>query len=291
MPAALVPPDAAATQVEADGGSWRVLTPRVPPPARTPALLLHGGGFDHAGISWFRMIGALGAERPVIAPDLPGFGGTRSVPVKARADLVADQVAALLDALAIDQVIVCGVSMGGEIALQFGLRHRDRTTALVAIAPGGLRGKFGATPVNLVTWLATRVPDRGLDLISRASAPWARTSIESIIRHPLPEAALDEFVAEAHRTGSGVAYGKYNRFNVRPTRMRNNLLPYLSALDAPTLFFHGEQDTVVPIQGSVNAALLMPNAHLIRIADCGHWAHLEKHDEFIAAWRQFISPY
>lgn len=289
MAPALIPPGVATTTVEAAGGCWRVLLPANHSPTRTPALLLHGGGYDHAGISWYRMVEALGTERAVIAPDLPGFGDTRTVPVKAQADLVADQVAALLDALAVGRVIVGGVSMGGEIALQFGLRHPDRTAAIVAVAPGGLRGRFGGPALNVATWLVLRVPDPGLALIARASAPWARKSIESIVRNPLPGPVMDEFAAEARRGGSGVAYGQYNRLSIGPTRMLNNLLPYLAGLDIPTLFFHGEQDPIVPIQGSTNAASLMPDAALVRVADCGHWAHLEKHDEFMIAWRDFVT--
>ncbi|MDO5500016.1 MAG: alpha/beta fold hydrolase [Propionibacteriaceae bacterium] len=287
----LVPPGARDLTVGALGGRWRVLAQAGLAPARTPALLIHGGGFDNASISWFHLIEALGAERPVLAPDLPGCGGTQGVALAGRADLVADQLAGLLDAMGIARVIVCGVSMGGEIALQFGLRHPERTEAVVAIAPGGLLGRFGGPVRNFGMWLLTRPPERGMDLISRASAPWIRRSIDRIVRNPLPAPVVEEFVAEAHRPGTGVAYGTYNRRSFGPFAMTNNLLPYLSGLDAPTLFFHGEDDPMVSIHGSEAAVALMPDARLVRVPHCGHWAQLEKPDEFLAAWRRFVGEH
>lgn len=283
----LVPLGARAERVAAVGGHWRVLTQSAPAPERTPVLLVHGGGFDNAAISWFRLIEALGAERPVVAPDLPGCGGTQGVAVAGRADLVADQLADLLEALGIPRVIVCGVSMGGEIALQVGLRHPGRTAAIVAIAPGGLIERFGSPATNALLWLTTRIGDRGMNAISRATAPLARRTMNAIVRNPLPQPVIQEFVAEAHRPGTGVAYGKYNRRNISPTRMTNNLLPYVTRIGAPTLFFHGEDDPTVSIHGSEAAVALMPNARLVRVPDCGHWAQLEKHDEFLSAWQEF----
>lgn len=288
----LVPPGARAEFVTAAGGQWRTLRPAGPTPDATPALLIHGGGFDHAGISWFHHLVPLGRERPVVAPDLPGFGGTTTVPLRARADLVADQLVALLNAVGLtDRLIVVGVSMGGDIALRFALRHPERTAAVVAIAPGGLIGRFHDPVTNWLAWLATRLPDRGMDLLARATRPWAKRSLMGAVADPttLPPELVTEFLAEARRPGAGVAYGAYNRASIAPTRMTNNLLPYLAGVSAPALFFHGVEDRLVPLSGSEAAAALMPNAHLVRVPGCGHWAQLERPAEFLSAWREFTA--
>ena len=252
-------------------------------------LLIHGGGFDTAAISWFELIADLGTQRPVWAPDLPGFGGSRAVPVLGSAADIADQLAALLTQLpSTDKVIVCGVSMGGEVALQFGLRHPDRTEAIVAIAPGGLIGRFGGPVMHWLTWLMTRLPDVGMNLVARGSAYRAERTLCKVVRRPLPQVVIDEWVAEAQRPGAGVAYGAYNRNNFLPRRMTNNLLPYLTRLTPPTLFFHGQDDPIVPIQGSVTAASLVPDGRIVQVPHCGHWAHLECPDAFLTTWREFI---
>ena len=59
---------------------------------RLPVLLIHGGGYDNAAISWSKVFGPLAADRLVIAPDLPGFGYTEGIPITGRVDDLADLV-------------------------------------------------------------------------------------------------------------------------------------------------------------------------------------------------------
>ena len=54
-----------------------------------------------------------------------------------------------------------------------------------------------------------------------------------------------EFAREARRPGSGVGYGRYNQATLGPRGMRNNLLPDVFRIAAPTLFLHGEDDPLV----------------------------------------------
>src|SRR5699024_10149023 len=118
----LVPPGAEVQRAVASGGSYRVLRGG-DRSSRAPVLLVHGGGADNAAISWCRLLGPLGHDREVLAPDLPGFGYTDGIDPQPTGRAMADRLRELLDALGIDEVVVCGVSMGGEVALQFALRH------------------------------------------------------------------------------------------------------------------------------------------------------------------------
>src|SRR5439155_25959580 len=70
----------------------------------------------------------LSADSRVISFDLPGHGPRRgSLEFAAAADEVRD----LLDALGVERAVLCGYSMGGPVALEFGLRHPDRCAGLV----------------------------------------------------------------------------------------------------------------------------------------------------------------
>lgn len=75
----LVPPDAEERYVSIDQGRVRVLVGGQPGTPALPLVLVHGGGTDNAGISWFRSFTELGADRALIALDLPGFGGTHGI--------------------------------------------------------------------------------------------------------------------------------------------------------------------------------------------------------------------
>ena len=65
--------------------------------------------------------------------------------------------------------------------------------------------------------------------------------------------------------------------------MLNDLTDKVSAIAVPTLFFHGEDDPLVPPSGSIEAARRMRDATLVLVPDCGHWAQLERPDAFLAA--------
>lgn len=97
-----------------------------------PILALHGGLADHrASLAY---AGPLAAGYRLITPDLRGAGRSRDEgPL--RWDQLADDLAVLLDHLALSRAVVAGVSGGSGVALRFCLRHPDRTAGLVLIAP------------------------------------------------------------------------------------------------------------------------------------------------------------
>lgn len=97
-----------------------------------PVVFLHGGLADHRA-ALFR-VGALAGTHRLVLPDLRGSG--RSGYAGALSwDLLADDVAALLDELGVERAVVGGTSMGSGVALRFALRHPKRSRALIAMAP------------------------------------------------------------------------------------------------------------------------------------------------------------
>ncbi len=104
-------------------------------------VLLHGGGQN--AHTWDTV--ALALDRPLVAIDLPGHGHS-DWPGDARAldpSAMADDVAAVVDALVPDDVAVVGMSLGGVTAIALAARHPDavRRLVLVDITPGVDRDK------------------------------------------------------------------------------------------------------------------------------------------------------
>lgn len=95
-----------------------------------PVLLLHSGVADRR--MWRAQLPLLGRTHRVIAPDLPGFGG--SPPDPGPNDAAAGLVA-LLDAKGIDRAAVVGASLGGRVALELADRYPSRVDRLVLLAP------------------------------------------------------------------------------------------------------------------------------------------------------------
>ena len=95
------------------------------------------------GVLWFQP-GTHTDEAAGLAPSLFGYLGS-TLPEGATPATQADAFASLLDYLEVSQVVLFGYSAGGPSAIQFALRHRDRTTVLVLMASAP-PGKDGAPP-------------------------------------------------------------------------------------------------------------------------------------------------
>jgi pimeloyl-ACP methyl ester carboxylesterase len=288
-PARRIPEGAREEIVEAAGGRFRLLRSVRGGPG-TPILLVHGGGSDNAAISWYRLIEPLSQQRPVLAPDLAGFGYTEGVPITGAASAMADHLRALLDTLGIAQVVICGVSMGGEVAMQFALRHPEACVALIVVAPGGLIARYRSPLAHTLAWAGTRLPDPLLRPFAAVANRFTRAIVRRMVANPatIPAAVLDEMAREARRPNAGYAYARYNKAAIGPREMRNNLLPRVEEIAVPTLFFHGTADPLVAPAGSIRAAQAMDDARLVLVPNCGHWAQLEAHDRFLAEVRSFL---
>ena len=113
-----------------------------------PALiLLHGLTATHA--NWEHTIPAFADRWRVVAPDLPGHGRSAKPDAPYTIDFYAGVIRSLGRALGIDEAVVVGNSLGGQIAVEMGLAYPTWTRALVLVAPaGGLRRTDAGPPLG-----------------------------------------------------------------------------------------------------------------------------------------------
>lgn len=258
---------------------------------RLTLVLVHGGGYDNAAISWSRVFGRLAADRTVVAPDLPGFGDAEGIPVTGDPDELADLVTEVARSAGADRFVVAGISMGGDIALRVALRHPEAVAGLVLVAPGGLTARLPNAASQLAAWLAAQLPDRVLFGLGRLAGRFTDTYLSRMVHDPTSvDATLRAaFAREAGRPDSGLGYGRYNQATLGPRQMRNNLLPAVPAITAPTLLLHGVDDPLVDPAGSRAAAAAMPSARLVLVPDCGHWLPVEKPEVFLVEVEAFLA--
>ncbi|WP_432484749.1 alpha/beta fold hydrolase [Kineococcus esterisolvens] len=95
-----------------------------------PLVLLHGG--LASGEMFAPLLPAFTADHQVVLVDLQGHGRTADVDRPLDVRLMADDVAALIEHLGMDEADVAGYSLGGRVALQVAIRHPGEVRRLVA---------------------------------------------------------------------------------------------------------------------------------------------------------------
>ena len=231
-----------------------------------PLVLLHGGGPGASGWSNF------GPNLPVFAqgfrtlvPDLPGFGRSDKPPVTGNYfTFAADALAGLLDALGIERAHLVGNSLGGGTAVRFALRYPERAGRLVLMAPGGLGlNVLSADPTEgvrrLAAFLRTLVFDQRL----------------------VTDELIDERYADAAEPESLAAMAELGASFFDPATAEDGMLwREAHRLRQRVLLIWGREDRVNPLDGALVALKLIRRAQLHVFGGCGHWAQLEKFDEF-----------
>jgi pimeloyl-ACP methyl ester carboxylesterase len=190
---------------------------------------------------------------------------------------MADDVAGLLRALGIQKAHVLGGSMGGLIAQEFALRHRDMLDRLILVSTAPMIDEPTATlPMSPPEdwWLE--------DPVER----W-RASLPHVAAPGFFDDKPDLLDREAERyRGNRITWaGRIRQVAACQFDFRDRL----KEIDAPTLILHGDLDALIPIQAADLMASLIPNAKLRIIEGAGHVLFIEEPEETERSIREFLS--
>lgn len=267
--------------------------------SRGDVILLHGGGYDSAELSWGGFGGYLAtAGWRVIAPDTPGYGQSPAPAWISTQERLVEYVKDVVDALSLDWFVLAGLSLGGGMALGYALGHHSRVRGLILLGSYGIidRSREGllSLPVHLLTWamlktgLVTYLMNRFAENADFASV---EKNIRSIVRHPesrTPE-LIDEVLSEARRHAQGKdGFRQWQGDQFLLTRMRTNYLPLLHRLPMPSLVVNGQLDTGIPAAAAARAADVIPDSRLVIAAGAGHWVQRDAPDLVAASILDFL---
>ncbi|MGH3412149.1 MAG: 4,5:9,10-diseco-3-hydroxy-5,9,17-trioxoandrosta-1(10),2-diene-4-oate hydrolase [Marmoricola sp.] len=252
-----------------------------------PLVMLHGGGPGSGSWSNFGPCLPRFAESfRTVMVDQPGFGESDKPDVEGNYyRFSASYVLRLLDRLGIEKVHLLGNSLGGGTAMRLALMHPDRVGRLVLMGPGGLSlNLFHADPTEGVARL--------MDFGKNPSEQTLRAFVSTLVVNQ--GLVTDELVAErfaaATAPGAQHAMAQMGASFWNPETAEDGMLwREAHRLQAPTLLTWGREDRVNPLDGAVAALKLMPRASLHVFPNCGHWAQLEKADEFAEVATAFLS--
>jgi pimeloyl-ACP methyl ester carboxylesterase len=241
-----------------------------------PLLLVHGFPLDHT--MWQAQIDALADRCHVIAPDLRGFGGSGTAGDVLTMQALADDLAALLDAMSIDRpVVLCGLSMGGYVAWQFLQRHPGRLAKLVLCDTRAAADSHTAAQGRLA--MAERVLKEGPAFVAETMLPKLFAERARRENPAVVEATRRVILATAPATIAAAQRGM---------AQRSDATPMLPQIRLPTLLICGREDAITPLDEMRGVAQAIPGAQLVEVAGAGHMAPLEAPDEVNAALRRFL---
>jgi pimeloyl-ACP methyl ester carboxylesterase len=248
-------------------------------------LCLHGLGGTKA--SFLPTVAALAGPRyRVVAMDLPGFGESdKPIGAPYDAEWFARSAFHTLDALGVREAHVVGNSMGGRVAIETGLMHRDRVRGLVLLSPAlaWLRDRRWAPVVRLLR------PELGLLQVT------PRPVVERVVRRLIPgggkgwaAAGVDEFL-RAYLTPRGRAafYAAARNIYLDEPHGDDGFWNRLSGLSTDAMFVWGRRDSLVPIAFMKHVERALPSARHVEL-ECGHVPQLERPRETHAAMLEFL---
>jgi len=240
-------------------------------------LFIHGFPFNSA--MWGHQLAAMPAGWRGIAPDLRGFGTSEmgADPVLGM-DLVARDLAALLDHLQIERVVLCGLSMGGYVAFEFWRQFGDRVRGIVLSDTRASADSPDTRRARHV--LADRVRSEGPgpvvdvllpELLSPATLG-KKKGISAMVRAMMEETPPETMA----RALLGMA-----------ARLDSEDL--LRTIDVPVLVTVGADDVITSRGQAEMLARGIRGARIELIEAAGHIPPLENPEEFNAVLTQFLA--
>lgn len=233
----------------------------------TPIVLIHGFPFSHE--LWDPQIQVLQKRLRVVAYDLRGLGKSGVGDGQYTLELFVDDLLGLLDHLKIERAVLCGLSMGGYIALRAVERNPERVWGLILAdtqaKPDSNEAKLKrAAAIKSVKANGVKAYAEGFVKSVFAPQTFAnnKAAVEKIRRIIQSNSSLGicgALLALASRTETTEA---------------------LSGIKVPTLILVGEHDALTPPSASQEMRNKIPNSEIHVIPNAAHMSNLENSKEF-----------
>jgi pimeloyl-ACP methyl ester carboxylesterase len=252
-----------------------------------PLVLLHGGVvstnpiWTGVPISYASHMATLSDRFRVIAPDTRGAGRTVHSGGAVTFDLLADDVAALLDALGLDRPLVAGFSEGGITATVLGIRHPGSVRAIANHA-----GYDAFAPSLFATLTATMRQMLGGRPDATKADPDAAARFFS---QSAEMQGIFELMKADEDSGQGKDHWKdYLRLSFHLlTQPTGYTTQDLGAITAPTLIIVGDRDEFCSVEEGVRAYRALTEGELAVLPATGHIITpplVELMAEFLERW-------
>jgi len=237
-------------------------------------VILHGlfGSSDN----WRGLAKQLAKYAQVITVDLRNHGKSPHS-AEQTYDLMADDLAELIDELNINQVDLIGHSVGGKVAMAFSQRYPQllRKLTVVDIAPRSYSDEHSGIFKAL----------QALDLSLYSS----RTEVDKALQQSIPIKAVRQFLLMNLASKNDGLTWQLNLsalFTAYPQLLR--AVCEADIVDTPSCFIRGGKSNYIQEQDFALIESTFPNSEIMTIAQAGHWVHAEAPQPFLAKIIEFF---
>jgi 3-oxoadipate enol-lactonase len=232
-----------------------------------PIIFLHGYPFDKT--MWRGQLDFLKSSHRVIACDIRGFGKSTDEQSPLSMDLFADDVIQFMDELNIDKAIICGLSMGGFIALNALRRFPERFEALILCDTQCIAD-------------TAEVKEKRYRTIDQIAADGPADFNEGFIKSVFHEDSIRTKKELVEKLRQVVFANSQHIIAMGLTALaeRSETCSTLNAISIPTLIICGREDEVTPLAQSEFMHEKIEASILHVIDKAGHVSNLEQPDEF-----------
>lgn len=231
-----------------------------------PVVFLHGFPFNKS--MWKDQHNLAKQNFRVIAPDLRGFGNSQD-DSDLSINLFADDLLALMNELHLDQVVLCGLSMGGYIALNAIQRFPERINAIILCD----------TQCNADTEEGKAKRLKSIqDIKSNGITDFTEGFLKNVF-HPETLSSKPEIVAGLKNMMLSNSEHAFTH-GLKALAERNETCSKLDQINVPALIICGSDDTLTPVSKSQYLHENIKGSQLSIIQKAGHISNMEQPEEF-----------
>jgi pimeloyl-ACP methyl ester carboxylesterase len=241
-----------------------------------PIIFLHGYPFDKT--MWQGQLDFLKSSYRLIPCDIRGFGKSTDEESSLSIDLFADDLIEFMDELSIDKAIICGLSMGGFIALNAMKRFPDRFEALILCDTQCIAD-------------TAEVKEKRYKTINEIEADGVADFNEGFIKSVFHKDSITNKKELVEQLRS-VVFANSEHVIIQgliALAERSETCSTLNEITIPTLIICGREDEVTPLAQSELMNKAIEGSILCVIDNAGHVSNLEQPEEFNIHLHDFLT--
>ena len=240
-------------------------------------ILISGANGDHQSVWPPQVINTLAQYFQVIQFDHRGVGQSDQPDIPYSIEMMADDVAGLMQALQLEKAHVIGYSMGGQIAAKLAEKYPERILTMIGcVCYPNINMHVRLLGETLLELMELNLPN---SIIDRIGLPWVfsdrflEENVSSLTKskeEPTPKCSIGfkrHFEAQCAFTSEAECFRK---------------------LKIPVLFIAGSEDRICPPTDVMKFVDLIPNSQITIFPEAGHMLSLEHPDKFARVICDFL---